>query len=174
MSQPQQIRKKSRADITNPLAERGILQHVLGYVGPGHWLFAALVSKAWHQNYLQVPEGHLIGISIHCSRIPVVCVPRMTLYSAAVASVARLALALELGLDCTSNALQFAAGKWGTEAIIMKAMEAGMPIFYVSIGAVQNRYLATLQGSSRWSAFDCLTRQSRLQLLAAAPTSLLT
>jgi hypothetical protein len=64
MPEPQQIHKKSRVDSTNPLAERGILQHVLGYVGPGHWLFAALVSNAWHQAYQQVPECYLIGISI--------------------------------------------------------------------------------------------------------------
>jgi hypothetical protein len=49
MSEPQQTLKKSRVDSTTPLAERGILQHVLGYVGPGHWLFAALVSEAWHK-----------------------------------------------------------------------------------------------------------------------------
>jgi hypothetical protein len=69
----------------------------------------------------------------------------MTLFSATVASTARLTLALEMGLDCTSNALQLAAGKWGSEASIMRAVEAGMPGTYVTVGALQSRNLSTLQ-----------------------------
>eukprot|EP00953_Heterococcus_sp_UTEX-ZZ885_P003992 2655-Heterococcus_DN1.PRE.1 len=90
MSEPQQIHKKSRVDSTNPLAERGILQHVLGYVGPGHWLFAALVSRGWQQAYQKVPVHQMIGSSPAYPVVPFACVPQMTLYSAAVASPARL------------------------------------------------------------------------------------
>jgi hypothetical protein len=36
---------------TNPLLEPGVLQHVVSYVGPGHYLFVALVSKGWNAIY---------------------------------------------------------------------------------------------------------------------------
>jgi hypothetical protein len=137
--------QESRVDSTNPLAERGILQHVLGYVGPGHWLFEALLSRGWHQAYVQVPECHLIGFSLVSPRIPVVCVPQMTLYSAALASAARLALAQKAGLDLSSRALQLAAGKWGSKAIISSLVQPGMSWYGMLIGALQSRSLDILQ-----------------------------
>jgi hypothetical protein len=45
----------------NPLSEAGVLQRVLGYVGPGHWLLMSLVSKGWRENHLHVPAQQIIG-----------------------------------------------------------------------------------------------------------------
>jgi hypothetical protein len=145
MSEPQQIlNKKARVCSTNPLGEAGILQQFLNDLGPGHWLFAALVSKAWHQAYLQVPEHQMIGVSPTNARVPVRCVPHMTLYSAAVASTARLTLAREAGLELLTAQLQIAAGRWGNKATITVAAEAGRRWNLVIVGALQRRHVETL------------------------------
>jgi hypothetical protein len=46
--------KRSAADSSNPLQQPGILQHVLDYVGPGHWCFIAEVSSFWRDLYINV------------------------------------------------------------------------------------------------------------------------
>jgi F-box domain len=140
------LKKKSRVNSTNFLAEFGILQHVLKHLGPGHWLSAALVSKAWRQAYLQVPEHHVIGAGPTSPRIPVVCAPQMTLYSAAVASASRLAFVHAAGVDVNGTSLQFAAGKWGETAMLRAAVQRGMTRQAAMVmGALQSRYLSTLQ-----------------------------
>jgi hypothetical protein len=48
----------------NPLSEAGVLQRILSYVGPGHWLLISLVSKAWRESYLQVPEQQITGYDL--------------------------------------------------------------------------------------------------------------
>jgi hypothetical protein len=149
MSEPQQIlQKKARLYSTNPFSEAGVLQHVLNYLGPGHWLFAALVSEDWHQAYLKVPEHQMVGVSPINPRVPVVCVPQMTLYSAAVASVTRLTLAEDVGLDLDSVEFALAAGRWADKATISLAAGAGMPSrlgMPLVIGARQSRSMSTLQ-----------------------------
>jgi hypothetical protein len=50
--------KSASADYSiNPLGEAGLLQRVLGYVGPGCWLLMSLVSKDWRRMYLLVPAA---------------------------------------------------------------------------------------------------------------------
>jgi hypothetical protein len=121
------------------------LQHVLGYLGPGHWLFAALVSKGWQQAYQKVPVHQLIGYSPGCPRALFACVPQMTLFSAAVASAARLTLAGELGLDFSSKSLQRAAGRWGDKATIELLVKPGISWYFVRVGALLSRSVDTLQ-----------------------------
>jgi hypothetical protein len=144
MSEPQ----LSAAALANPLSQAGILQHVLNYLGPGHWLFAALVAKAWHQAYQQVPEHRMTGGEVN-ARMPVVCVPQMTLYSAAVASSARLRLAHRAGLELSSSNLQFAVGKWGCNIIDLLRVAAREHIRWsgplLIFSALQHRHLSTLQ-----------------------------
>jgi hypothetical protein len=168
MSDPQQIlEKKARVDTRNPLGEAGILQQVLNYLGPGHWLFAALVSKAWHLAYLQVPEHQMFGVGHGSPRTPIVCVPQMTLYSAAVASAARLALACAVGLNLSSKALQVAAGKWGSKAAILEAVDAvqdGTHWSSVVVGSLQSRDVSTVQ----WlvEELDCPLPDDAFQIAA--------
>jgi hypothetical protein len=45
----------------HPLCEGATLQHVLGYLGPGHYLFVALVSRAWAHSYSHVPAHPTLG-----------------------------------------------------------------------------------------------------------------
>jgi hypothetical protein len=167
MFEPQQMLKNQlRVNSTESLGERGVLQHVLTYLGPGHWLFAALVSKAWHQAYLQVPEHHMIGAGPVKLRIAVVCVPQMTLYSAAVTSATSLVLAHAAGVDLSGMSLQFAAGKWGDTAVIRATVEAGMMPRDAAmvIGALQSRHSAMLQ----WLLEDgeCQLPDAALQITA--------
>jgi hypothetical protein len=66
---------------SNPLTEAGILQHVLGYVGPGHWYFLATVSSLWRDLYARVADRTMqkkdcMGIAQQFT-----CVPQMTLLS---------------------------------------------------------------------------------------------
>jgi hypothetical protein len=76
-----------------------------------------------------------------------VCVPQMTLFSAAVASTARLTLAQKVGLDSSSDALQRAAGRWGNKATIfaIAAKRTDLRSYFVPIGALLSSHLDTLQ-----------------------------
>jgi hypothetical protein len=72
----------------------GILEQVLGYVGPGHWLFIAEVSKLWQQTYKMVavvhtPEAQKCLFESGLFR----CHAQMTLGQAVFASESRLAWA---------------------------------------------------------------------------------
>ena len=53
-----QEQKRSAAS-SNPLFNPSILQIVLSYVGPGHCLFVAPVSKWWFELYFKVESQQL-------------------------------------------------------------------------------------------------------------------
>jgi hypothetical protein len=114
----------SAADSMNPLSEAGVLQRVLGYVGPGYWLLISLVSKGWRESYLQVPEQQITeqGAYLQIENTEFMCKPRMTLLKAAVASAAVMQLACDCGppLDCSR--LLFIAGRWGDVATLSAAL----------------------------------------------------
>jgi F-box domain len=65
------------------LSEAGVLQRILSYVGPGHWLCMSLVSRAWRDSYLQVPEQHFIEYDAFDQdyNVDFTCTSRMTLQS---------------------------------------------------------------------------------------------
>jgi hypothetical protein len=122
------------------------------------------VSKAWHQAYLQVPLHQMLGFSLTTARTFVVCAPQMTLYSAAVASAARLTYAQEAGLDLTSKLVSLAAGKWGSKASILEAVDAGMQLGYVMLGALQRSKLDILQ----WLVEDLECPMAKAPMVFAA------
>jgi hypothetical protein len=154
MSEPQQNAQMSyksrRVNTINPLREAGILQQTLGYVGPGHFLYAALVSKAWHRAYLRVPEHHMLSCHVSSSGKAILCLPQMTLHSAAVTSLDRFRLARDAGVNLASLDLQFAVGKYGSIATILAAeaalSDSGAHFWaFVVIGALHSCHLSTLQ-----------------------------
>eukprot|EP00953_Heterococcus_sp_UTEX-ZZ885_P018917 10573-Heterococcus_DN1.PRE.2 len=53
----------STTDSSSPLQQAGVLQHVLAYVGPGHWCFVAEVSSLWRELYLKVAKRR---VQIQC------------------------------------------------------------------------------------------------------------
>jgi hypothetical protein len=53
------VQKRSEPYRHGPLLEPGILQRVLSFVGPGHWLFVATVSRLWKELYARVAAKEL-------------------------------------------------------------------------------------------------------------------
>jgi hypothetical protein len=107
-----QRQKRSAAGSSDPLLDLNVLQIVLSYVGPGHCLFVALVSKWWRELYFGV-DSQQLAIDPGCSReTDVIGVPQMTLYSSVFASPPRVKLAHLNGLDCTLKKYRQAAGKY--------------------------------------------------------------
>jgi hypothetical protein len=132
---------------SSPLSEAGVLQRVLGYVGPGYWLLMSLVSKGWRESYLQVPEQQIIEHNAYfqIEKADFTCTPRMTLLKAAVTSAAVMKLACACGLPLDSSRLQSIAGRWGDIAPLIAAFERGMPkSAYVCDGAATGGCLAEL------------------------------
>jgi hypothetical protein len=141
-----QIQKRCAIDSSNPLLN-GVLQNVLSYVGPGHQLFVALVSRWWKEAYATLKSQQLI-VYDKCSHesIMIRCDPQMTLYSSACASPSRLILAQKHGLDCTSEIFQLAAGKHADVTTLATAHELGMQYTAATMtGAAQCNKLAEVQ-----------------------------
>jgi hypothetical protein len=118
------VQKRSAADSSNPLLEPGILQSMLGFVGPGHHLFVALVSKLWNDTYAvvesqQLTEHEEVGEQI------LTCATT-TLHSFVFTSTSRVRLAHESGLDCTTQAYQSTAGSYADIGTLATAHELGM------------------------------------------------
>jgi hypothetical protein len=136
----------------NPLIEEGVLQQVLGYVGPGSWFLMSLVSKGWRESYLQVEQQNLeLGSQLAELNSEFAHEPRMTLLKATVASAAVIKLACDCGLPVGSRRLQFIAGRFGDVATLSAAFECGMlRSSYVCKGAVRGGCLAKL----RWLVTD--------------------
>jgi hypothetical protein len=119
---------RSAADSSNPLLDFGVLQTVLSYVGPGHHLFVAPVSKWWRDMYASVGRQQLRGFDEDGCKDFFTCVPEMTLFSSAFASPSRVQLAHANGLDCTllTETQQCAVGKHASIATLAAAHDLGM------------------------------------------------
>jgi hypothetical protein len=139
--------KRSAAGSSNPLHEVCVLQQVLSYVGPGHHLFVAPVSKGWNEVYATVDslkptaydERFLEDIVFSTG-------PELTFCSSAFASPSRVKLALECGLECETQKCQLAAGKHADAATLAAARRLGMTYTpTIMHGAMQSDKLAEVQ-----------------------------
>jgi hypothetical protein len=85
--------KRDPSVILHPLTY-GTLQ-VLDFVGPGHYLYVSLVSKAWHEAYKSVQSVVIPCVRRHMYDKPelITCAPSMTSTSAVFASPARVRFA---------------------------------------------------------------------------------
>jgi hypothetical protein len=112
------------------LSHAGVLQEIVAYLGPGHWLCAALVNRAWKLWYSKVdttvakrtyPNATHMKDYIH-----------LTGYGAAFMSVSRFRLALEHGLQgfFASFILQQKAGLYADTDTLLAAQAVGLPITY--------------------------------------------
>jgi hypothetical protein len=123
-------KRAARSCSIDPLGHPGILQHVLDYVGPGCFLFAALVAKAWWYSYARVPGCQLVGIDSLGNIANVVCSPQTTLSSVVFASPTCVKLAHDCGLQLstgTSN-LQRIAGRYADTATLRTAHALGLSL----------------------------------------------
>jgi hypothetical protein len=162
----------SSADSSNPLLDLGILQNVLSYIGPGHRLFIAPVSKCWNDTYIAVKSQQLTVCDESGFPYIETCDPQMTLYSSVLASPARVQLAHEAGLDCNTRAYQRSAGKHADTATLAAAHDLGMEYTSSTMaGAAQRNKLAEVQylhnQDCPWPSwlFEEAARSGRLELL---------
>jgi hypothetical protein len=133
------------------LHQLGLLKEILGYVGPGHWLFLSTVCSLWRDLYTKMITeklkrrfSYVMGIDIVVAKFT--CIPQMTLYSAVFASSSRVRLAHENGVNCSTTAYEHAAGKHGTVASLMAARELGMEFSAATMmGAAEGNQLPVLQ-----------------------------
>jgi hypothetical protein len=133
-------------DRNDPLLDPGVLQNVLGYVGPGHCLFVAPVNKLWNGIYAALQSLQLAVSSAISHKKIITCVPQMTLYSAVFASPSRVQLAHTSGLSCNSAAYQYAAGKDADIATLATAHKLGMEYSEITMAcAAQCNKLAEVQ-----------------------------
>jgi hypothetical protein len=111
---------------SNTLCEAGILQNVLSYVGPGHHLFLGAVSSQWRDLHSRVASRQTQVQKLFDS-VSITCDARTTLYSSVFSSPSRVRLAHQSGLDCTTHAYKFAAGKHADINTLAAAHQLGMP-----------------------------------------------
>jgi hypothetical protein len=131
---------------SNALHEIGVVQIVLSYVGAGHHLFVALVSKSWREVYTAFASPRLTVRDKRGWRRSISCASAMTLFSCAFASPSRVKLALESGFDCTSVACKYAAGKLADVATLAAAHGLGMLFIAATMaGAAECNKLAEVQ-----------------------------
>jgi hypothetical protein len=144
--------QKRSAFNRDPLLEAGILQRVLSYVGPGHWLFLSTVSSLWRALYARVANRELTRLSYNDDpeaeeeEGSFICVPHMTLYSAVFSSSSRVQLAQQSGLDNSTASYQCSAGMHGNAATLIAAHELGMKYtHFTMMGAAKHNQLSVLQ-----------------------------
>eukprot|EP00953_Heterococcus_sp_UTEX-ZZ885_P028555 15222-Heterococcus_DN1.PRE.1 len=107
--------KRVALEKSNPLQEPGILHRILDYLGLGHYLFIALVSREWKQLYSTLSPYKVDSLDEDRFFEEVKCKIHTTLASAAFGSASRAKLAHRFGLKLagTSFALQYTAGRAG-------------------------------------------------------------
>jgi hypothetical protein len=127
MTSPKASKRTSAAQHSDPLSDAGILEHVLGYVGPGVYLYIGAVSSLWKQCYekvaLRFARQRWRGIPSDP--------PRQTMYRAVMQSVETLNWAYTSGLRVDASRaqeLQYAAGRHASSLTLALAQELGIPM----------------------------------------------
>jgi hypothetical protein len=113
------------------LLEPSILQQVLNFLGPGHYLYASPVSKLWLECYSRVPDCRIPSRDEYHHLESKVCSHSQTLYSAIFSSQSRLRLAHAAGLQfATPRAwrLQRLAGQHADIDTLAVAHQLGLPL----------------------------------------------
>jgi Ankyrin repeats (3 copies) len=111
----------------DPLRDAECLQQIFSYV-PGRWLFVGAVCKVWEVVYASMAEQQLLKLSLDSDDgdyALVSCGPKVTLYSAAVASPATVRLAGACGLRKHAQ-LQVIAGLRADVQTLAVLQELGM------------------------------------------------
>jgi hypothetical protein len=133
--------KRKKFDSRSPLQQADILQHVLDYVGPGHWCFVAEVSSLWRDIYKRVPARKAQAIDPYKIKT-ITCVPQMTTFSSVFASPSRVRRAQARGLHYTTEIHQRTAGMCADVATLKAAHELGMLYTHaVMVGAARSNSL---------------------------------
>ena len=106
----------------------GTLRVILGWVGPGHFIYVASTCTSWRAAYLKALQGVLTRNRL-CVGQPVIAAG--TSYAAVLSSPSQLRLASQYGLKLTSRdnwALCALAGRHADLAMLQLAAELGLPM----------------------------------------------
>jgi hypothetical protein len=124
----------------------GILQNVFSYVGLGHSLFVALVSKSWRKLYFKLKSMQRASYAVERGSVETCITGKMTLHSSVFTSPSRVSFAQECGLASTTKDYQRAAGKHADVATLAAAHELGMEYKDITLtSAARYNKLAELQ-----------------------------
>jgi hypothetical protein len=120
----------TRSNSSIVFSKPDILRQILGYVGPGHWLFVAAVNTLCTQLYYGVASLEMDAHVANDRGYKITCISQMTLYSSAFASPSRLRLADK---QCTikrsgaaAQRYQYALGRHADIAILAAAQLSGI------------------------------------------------
>jgi hypothetical protein len=72
------VQKLSSAGSSDSLLQFCVLQIVLSYVGVGHHLFMASVSKWWQELYAMLPSQQMTAYDESDTKHAITCTPNMT------------------------------------------------------------------------------------------------
>eukprot|EP00953_Heterococcus_sp_UTEX-ZZ885_P011459 6635-Heterococcus_DN1.PRE.1 len=114
---------------SNPLNNGVILGEIFSFVGPGHRLYCALVSTRWLELYLRVQSSEIVTVNTDGRQHKTRATALMTHGSAVFASVSRLQLAHECGLELENPSyytLPVAAGRWASIETLRAAHALGL------------------------------------------------
>jgi hypothetical protein len=140
------VQKRSSAGSSDPLLHFDVLQTVLSYVGVGHHLFVAFVSKWWQELYATLPDQQLTVYNESDTKHAITCAPNMTLFSSVLATPSRVKLAHKSGVSCISRAYWRAAGLHADTATLRAAHQLGMNYTKTTMaGAAECNKLAEVQ-----------------------------
>jgi hypothetical protein len=158
-------KKKQVATLVDPLTDAGILQQVFTFL-PGHWLFLGAVCREWQAVYAGIAEQSMHSLRLDRNPRLVTCDTRTTIYSAAVASPARVRLACECGLPM-NYWLHVMASLCADVQTLATLRQLGMPLSdCVVTGAALSGRLSFLQHLSSLTDERC-PRRTELSYYAA-------
>jgi hypothetical protein len=140
-------------------------QHVLSYVGRGHWWYVSTVCSLWRDMYRRLESVQVVSYDGRGLNSNITCTPQMTLFSAVFASAARVRLA-EASLDCRAERYRSAAGKYANVEALAAAVELGMPYFFATMhGCALRNTLAVMQylhaKGCHWNHLVCTAAAER-------------
>jgi hypothetical protein len=136
------LNPSTMATVQDQVNSNTVLVHlILDFVGSGHSLYITTISKCWHGCYakhyatLVLLEGELVGLS------------GCTSYAAALASTARVSMALEFGLDLWDHTVQQCAGRYAAIEILLmlKALKLNIASPWISYGAAESHDVPKLR-----------------------------
>jgi hypothetical protein len=145
-----QAQKRSAADSSDPLCHTGILEHVLSYVGPGHWWLISTVCRLWKDIYRDLEDVQMSNVAVNrynVHKTVFACVPQMMLFSAVFATPATVTFAHEIGFSHQNTVqYQFAAGRCADTLTLAAAVDVGMQkAVETTVGAAYGNTLAVMQ-----------------------------
>jgi hypothetical protein len=134
---------------SNPLLNSSILEIIFGYVGPGHWLFLATLSKSCKESYLSIQQRRIHFWDEDRHIYVTVCgTSHITLTSAAFSSSSCFRLAVEHGMQLPSNnsrRQQRIAGEHSSLETLKVALQLGLNMTDAVVqGAAESGSLAKL------------------------------